>query len=192
MFTEDLIWEVDLSDFNKLCLEVIDTSETGKYSLINGVSSYNTNREFLFHPALKDLVREIQLTINEYVLQFEDLEPTVISASWFNVLGNSGVVEKHKHVDSWLNTKGSVVSGAYYPHVEVGSVPLIFDFPDKRKLSIKDTQYDTIPFSVESKSGNLILFPSWLPHWTEPNETSERITVSFNSIRKSVYLEERK
>ena len=69
---------------------------------------------------------------------------------------------------------------------------LIFDFPDKRKLSIKDTQYDTIPLSVESKSGNLILFPSWLPHWTESNETSERITVSFNSIRKSVYLEERK
>ena len=192
MFTEDLIWEVDLSDFNKVCLEVIDASETGKYSLINGVSSYNTNREFLFHPALKDLVKEIQLTINDYVLQFDDLEPTVISASWFNVLGSGGVVEKHKHVDSWLNTKGSVVSGAYYPHVEAGSVPLIFDFPDKRKISIKDTKYDTIPFSVESKSGNLILFPSWLPHWTEPNETNERITVSFNSIRKSIYLEGRK
>ena len=192
MFTEDLIWEIDLSDFNKVCLEVIDSSETGKYSLINGVSSYNTNREFLFHPALKDLVKEIQLTINDYILQFEELEPTIISASWFNVLGSGGVVEKHKHVDSWLNTKGSVVSGAYYPHVESGSVPLIFDFPDKRKLSIQDTKYDTIPFSVESKSGNLILFPSWLPHWTEPNETNERITVSFNSIRKSIYLEGRK
>lgn len=192
MYTEDLIWEIDFSDFNKVCLEVINTSETGKYSLINGVSSYNTNREFLFHPALRDLVKEIQLTINEYVKQFDDLEPTIISASWFNVLGKDGVVEKHKHVDSWLNTKGSVVSGAYYPHAEEGSASLIFDFPDKRKLSIKDTQYDTIPFSVESKSGNLILFPSWLPHWTEPNETSERITVSFNSIRKSVYLEERK
>jgi len=192
MFTEDLIWEIDLGDFNKVCLEVIDTSETGKYSLINGVSSYNTNREFLFHPALKDLVKEIQLAINDYVLQFEELEPTIISASWFNVLGSGGVVEKHKHVDSWLNTKGSVVSGAYYPHVESGSVPLIFDFPDKRKLSIQDTKYDTIPFSVESKSGNLILFPSWLPHWTEPNETNERITVSFNSIRKSIYLEGRK
>jgi len=138
------------------------------------------------------LRKEIQLTINEYVKQFDDLEPTIISASWFNVLGKDGVVEKHKHVDSWSNTKGSVVSGAYYPHAEEGSASLIFDFPDKRKLSIKDTQYDTIPFSVESKSGNLILFPSWLPHWTEPNETSERITVSFNSIRKSVYLEERK
>lgn len=192
MYTEDLIWEIDFSDFNKVCLEVINTSETGKYSLINGVSSYNTNREFLFHPALRDLVKEIQLTINEYVKQFDDLEPTIISASWFNVLGKDGVVEKHKHVDSWLNTKGSVVSGAYYPHAEEGSASLIFDFPDKRKLSIKDTQYDTIPFSVESKSGNLILFPSWLPHWTEPNETSERITVSFNSIRKSVYLKERK
>ena len=30
MFTEDFIWEVDLSDFNKVCLEVIDASETGK------------------------------------------------------------------------------------------------------------------------------------------------------------------
>ena len=29
MFTEDLIWEIDLSDFNKVCLEVIDASETG-------------------------------------------------------------------------------------------------------------------------------------------------------------------
>ena len=136
MYTEDLIWEIDFSDFNKLCLEVIDTSETGKYSLINGVSSYNTNREFLFHPVLKDLRKEIQLTINEYVKQFDDLEPTIISASWFNVLGKDGVVEKHKHVDSWSNTKGSVVSGAYYPHAEEGSASLIFDFPDKRKLSI--------------------------------------------------------
>ena len=33
-----------------------------------------------------------------------------------------------------------------------------------------------------AKTGRLLLFPSWLEHYTNPNQTDERITISFNTM----------
>jgi ectoine hydroxylase-related dioxygenase (phytanoyl-CoA dioxygenase family) len=38
-------------------------------------------------------------------------------------------------------------------------------------------------------SGSLVIFPSWLDHHTLENKTDKRVTVSFNTVRKSVVLE---
>ena len=45
---------------------------------------------------------------------------------------------------------------------------------------------------VKPEVGTLIMFPSWLSHYTKPNQSNKRITVSFNTIRKEVYLERSK
>ena len=77
----------NLSAYNDTCLEVIDNSMTGKYHLVSGLSSYEVDREFLFKEELKPLMAKIQKCINEYIRPHDKLEPSVISASWFNILG---------------------------------------------------------------------------------------------------------
>ena len=175
MKNKKLIHHYDMSKHNDFCLDVIRESQVGNYSLIKGDSSYETDKQFLFNPKLKDLLVDVQLSINDY-LKTLTLPPTMLSSSWFNILYKGGSVEKHQHADSWDNKESSVVSGAYYPYVEENSCPLLFG-----DGSIK-----------ESFNGLLIIFPSWLEHWTTPNQSDKRITVSFNTIRKDVYLERSK
>ena len=167
----------NLSKYNEECLNVIDNSVVGKYHLVSGLSSYEVDKEFLFKKELKPLMIKIQECINEYVRPHEKLEASVISSSWFNILGKGHKVGRHRHVDSWDVRDGSVVSGAYYPYVDEHSAPLVFTFPDGNTIS------------MPCSSGSLVIFPSWLDHHTEENETDKRITVSFNTVRKSVVLE---
>ena len=178
MKNKKLIHHYDMSKHNDFCLDVIRESQVGNYSLIKGDSSYETDKQFLFNPKLKDLLVDVQLSINDY-LKTLTLPPTMLSSSWFNILYKGGSVEKHQHADSWDNKESSVVSGAYYPYVEENSCPLIFENEDEN--------YESIP-----TSGMMVMFPSWLSHYTKPNQSSKRITVSFNTIRKDVYLERSK
>jgi hypothetical protein len=172
-----MIEDFNLSKYNDSCLEVIDKSMTGKYHLVSGLSSYEFNKEFLFAEEIKPLMIKIQKSINGYIRSYDNLEETVISSSWFNILSKGQSVGRHRHVDSWDVREGSVISGAYYPYVDEGSSPLVFTYPEGK---IK---------KFYPSSGSLLLFPSWLDHHTEENETDKRITVSFNTVRKSVVLE---
>ena len=167
----------NLSKYNDSCLEVINKSIAVKYHLVSGVSSYEIDKEFLFKEELKPLMIKIQECINEYIRPNEKLEASVISSSWFNILGEGHKVGRHRHVESWDDREGSVVSGAYYPYVEDGSAPLIFTFPEGKIVNMYPS------------NGSLVIFPSWVDHHTTENQSNKRITVSFNTVRKSVVLE---
>jgi hypothetical protein len=167
----------NLSKYNDSCLEVINKSIAVKYHLVSGVSSYEIDKEFLFKEELKPLMIKIQECINEYIRPNEKLEASVISSSWFNILGKGHKVGRHRHVESWDDREGSVVSGAYYPYVEDGSAPLIFTFPEGKVVN------------MHPSNGSLVIFPSWVDHHTTENQSNKRITVSFNTVRKSVVLE---
>ena len=180
-----MIENFNISKYNNDALAVIEKSITGEYHLVSGLSSYNIDKEFLFKEELKPLVMKIQECISEYIrthekLEFDyasELEASVISSSWFNILGKGHKVDRHRHVDSWDDREGSVVSGAYYPYVDEGSAPLVFTFPEKKVIE------------MPCSSGSLVIFPSWLDHHTLENKTDKRVTVSFNTVRKSVALE---
>ena len=169
---------LDLSKYNDVCLDAIRESEVGNYSFIKGDSSYDTNKQFLFTSKLIPLAKEIQLNINNYTEEFK-LEKSIMSSSWFNILYKGGIVEKHQHAESWETKNDSMISGAYYPYVDENSCSLIFENEDEN--------YESIP-----TSGMMVMFPSWLSHYTKPNQSNKRITVSFNTIRKEVYLERSK
>ena len=172
-----MIENFNISKYNNDALAVIEKSIAGEYHLVSGLSSYEIDREFLFKEELKPLMIKIQECINEYIRPHEKLEPSVISSSWFNILGKGHKVDRHRHVKSWDDREGSVVSGAYYPYVDEGSTPLVFTFPEEKVIE------------MPCFSGSLVIFPSWVNHHTLENKTDKRVTVSFNTVRKSVVLE---
>ena len=43
-------------------------------------------------------------------------------------------------------------------------------------------EYNAMIWNISPKPGDLLIFPSWVPHYTEPNMSNEdRISFSFNS-----------
>ena len=182
-----LVSAFDLSGHSEIekCIDIIEKYENvGDHGLIaNGKSSFlQGDEEFLFHPDLKKLRTDIQNCIDLYCKE-AGLEESILGTSWFNVIGEGGQVDKHRH-------EGSVVSGAFYPYVDENSCPLIFESP-LRPLRMNDVFADQNPYSsyyasCKPRNGLVLIFPSWLEHRTDPNETKKRITVSFNTMRKKL------
>ena len=136
----------------------------------------------MFNPELTKLRADIQNCIDLYC-KSAGLEESILGTSWFNIMGKGGQVDKHRH-------EGSVISGAFYPYVDEDSCPLIFESPLRplRMNDVFETQnpYSSYFASCKPRTGLLLIFPSWLEHRTDPNTSSKRITVSFNSMRKKL------
>ncbi|MAV94274.1 MAG: hypothetical protein CMA31_01130 [Euryarchaeota archaeon] len=179
-----LISSFDLKghECEKTAIEMIETWEqTGDHSLVHkGQSSYITGDEmFLNDKRLINLWKTIQECCDVYCGE-TGIDYTLISTSWFNRLEEYGSVDPHKH-------ERSVISGAYYPKCDNGSAPLMFESPLQPYAMnmnfIKQTKFNTYTEIFTPADGLLILFPSWLKHSVPPNQSSNRYTVSFNTIR---------
>ena len=105
----------------------------------------------------------------------------VIHNMWTTIYPEQSFIPEHTHA-------GYLLSGVYYAKAHEGCGDIVFHDPSWVLKSMLNTGDSTFPINgtIEKRSpktGDLILFPSWLPHSTEPNETNEdRIIVSFNFV----------
>jgi uncharacterized protein (TIGR02466 family) len=112
-----------------------------------------------------------------------DIEPK-LGNMWANINPPGGYNQSHIHPNS-------LFSGAYYVKSQPNSGRLsVIDprpgvqqcMPPRKKEKLprelwRETYYDAVP-------GRLIMFPSWLWHKVEPNQSNDiRISVSFNFIQ---------
>jgi uncharacterized protein (TIGR02466 family) len=100
----------------------------------------------------------------------------VIRAMWGNINPKGGMNFTHVHPSGWM-------SGVYYIQLPQGTDEITFE--DPRPARMMDFQRSCLVsdeyFSHRPKVGELLLFPSWLPHFVLPNTSNEeRISVSFN------------
>lgn len=85
-------------------------------------------------------------------------------------------------------------SGVYYVQVADGADTINFHDPRPQTGIIRPpvtelTAYNTDQVVVKVKPGMLILFPAWLPHSVNVNQSeAERISISFN-VMFSTYSE---
>lgn len=132
-------------------------------------------------PELKPLYDKFQECVNEYTDEI-GIERTRIYESWMNILTMNGSVGVHRHYSS-------IVSAAYYPYVDEGSAPITFvsSIEGFRMLDVEHDnrkghgKYTSNVQNIQSKTGQLVLFPGWLQHYVPPNKTNLRITLSFNT-----------
>lgn len=100
----------------------------------------------------------------------------VIRAMWGNINPKGGMNFTHVHPSGWM-------SGVYYIQLPQGTDEITFE--DPRPARMMDFQRSCLVsdeyFSHRPKVGELLLFPSWLPHFVLPNTSDEeRISLSFN------------
>lgn len=103
----------------------------------------------------------------------------VIDNMWTTIYPNKAFVPEHIHSNSLL-------SGVFYAKTPENCGDIVFkDLAAVAKnmciAQIRDFPAVETIYTQEVKEGVMVIFPSWLPHYTLPNESNEdRIMVSFN------------
>lgn len=155
------------------------TKETPR-SNISGYQSPDTVQHI---PELRPLFEYIcQMAFRACAdLDFIDSD-VAVTASWLSVNDTRQCMNsEHVHCD--------VFSGVFYLHTPEGSGHLTVKNPglnrmwDGCQLTKKKNQFTGENIRIEPVEGNIILFPSYLPHGVETNNhDEERISISFNLI----------
>lgn len=137
------------------------------------------------HEAMRELVACIEHCAAG-VLRFlrigiTDIE---ITGCWATVLAPGASHKLHSHPNNFL-------SGAYYVRTGAGADTLNFHDPRRQTGVIRPpvvelTAQNTDQVVVRVRDGTLLLFPSYLEHSVDANESSgERISISFNLMFSS-------
>ena len=130
-------------------------------------------KEETFKPLLEKTVHITQSIIGDISSNQPEM---VIRSMWGNINPKGGMNFTHVHPSGWL-------SGVYYIQLPEGTNQITFE--DPRPARMMDFQRSCLVndeyFSHNPKVGELLLFPSWLPHFVLPNTSDEnRISISFN------------
>lgn len=160
-------------------LESLESSETHTYALWHkGERSVNNN----FLDGEQDLKNTISkcLSIHTKEIGIQDLE---ISISWFTIQSDGGYIKPHRH-------ELSVMSGVFYPYVpndqDHGS--FILESPLSafkiNELHRAGTAYSLQRQQWTVRQGLLIIFPSWMQHYSEGNCSDKRYSISFDTKSK--------
>lgn len=114
-------------------------------------------------------------------LEFVDCD-IAITSSWLNV-NDSKQCMNAEHVHN------EVFSGVFYLHAPEKSGNIVFKNPainpmwNGLSLSSQKNQFTGESIKIAPVEGDILLFPSYLPHYVEPNDhDEERISISFNVI----------
>jgi len=134
----------------------------------------------VFKP-LVDALFEMQFEI--YKEECLDKEP-VLGNMWANINPPGGYNAPHIHANS-------LFSGVYYIKAPANSGKLVCTDPRPGIQTVMPTRKKGQPpkhlwrdVHLEPKVNRIIMFPSWLWHSVEPNESNDiRISVSFNFIQ---------
>ena len=133
-------------------------------------SDYNIYNDVEFHPLCDYILQQISLNL----LPNKETKP-YITSMWLNVHGQHGFNHVHVHSGAWY-------SGVYYLNCteKTGNITFLDPRPGAEN-NFYHKHVEPSNHTIKPITGDLILFPAWLPHLVEPNQDTEnRISVAFN------------
>lgn len=123
-------------------------------------------------PHVQRLARELDFDLRGRALAMTDC--------WVNIMARQAVHSLHLHPLSTL-------SGTYYVKAPAGCAGLKFEDPRLERFMAAPPRRATaradnrVWVTVPARSGDVVLFESWLRHEVPPNmSAAERISISFN------------
>lgn len=163
-------------DFGNIINKIDEESKSHNGLIKNGVRSQQS--KFL------DLLPELKNSLNNCVLQYTEelgLLDCAISYSWCNIYQKNGNIKPHRH-------ELSVISGAFYPFADGYAGQIVFNNPcgvfKINEVTKHFTEYNRQEFEIDVFPGLLVLFPSWLTHYSENNQAENRYVISFDTTLK--------
>ena len=169
--------------------DIMAWSKQDKGIVRTNVQGWHSTTNMYELPQFKKLVNmlyECQRTV--YQQEHYESEP-FLGNMWANINPPGGMNRAHQHPNSlW--------SGVYYIKAPKNCGHLKIDDPrasasmcrprqkegKKPSRLYRETHYEPI-------AGRCIMFPSWLIHCVDPNESNDiRISVSFNFLQKGMYV----
>ena len=149
---------------------------------VSNIGGWQSNDLDLTNDCFIELIEQITYRVKDLnvSLGFEDTNITVCNG-WANVNGKGNFNVPHCHPDCFYSAiyyvkggenKGDVVFMNPMPYFE----GLIY----KNKINAYSI-YNSTTWMFKPIPNQLIIFPSWLNHYVEPNKTDEdRISIAFN------------
>ena len=174
-YTADIFNEYQNQKYKNFLTELSNRTEGERRSNRNGWQSDTFLwKQDIFKPLLDEALSATQMIAKR--LSNKELPQMVVRAMWGNINPKGGFNFTHVHPSGWL-------SGVYYIQLPEENNEIVFQ--DPRSARMMDFQRSSLIadeyFSHHPKVGELLLFPSWLPHFVSPNTSDQnRISISFN------------
>ena len=171
-------------DNNFLANEIVKWSKRDPGVKKTNRNGWHSTTEMHKMPVFKPLVDELFIMIQDiWKEEWLDREP-ILGNMWANVNPPGGYNAPHIHPNS-------LFSGVYYVHAQPNSGKLVCNDPRPGIQTTMPTRKPGQPpkhlwreAHLEPKPGRIIMFPAWLWHCVEPNQSNDiRISVSFNFIQ---------
>ena len=171
-------------DNNKLTQDIINWSNQDPGVAKTNVKGWHSTTDMASKPEYQPLINELMIMSKDvFKEEWLDREP-ILGNMWANINPKEGSNQPHIHPNS-------LFSGVYYvkSNPKAGRLKIYDPRPGAQivmpvrkegqppKHLWKDANLDPV-------TGRLIMFPAWLWHAVEPNQSDElRISVSFNFIQ---------
>ena len=124
------------------------------------------------------ILEAVQETTRLLSPHFDFAANRALCQGWINVNPPGAFNAPHDH-------SGFALSGVYYasvpPEGRSGAIEFLDPRVNANAYTIEGAACFNRKFIINPKPGNLLVFPSYLTHWVQPNgESTDRITVAFN------------
>jgi uncharacterized protein (TIGR02466 family) len=172
-------------DNNKLAQDILEWSKQDQGVKKTNVKGWHSQTDMHTKPEYKPLVDQLFLAINMiWKEEWLDREP-ILGNMWANINQPGGYNRPHIHPNS-------LFSGVYYIKAPPNCGKLVCNDPRPGIQTVMPTRVKGSPpkhlwreCHIDPIPGRIIIFPAWLWHAVEPNESNDiRISVSFNFIQK--------
>ena len=172
-------------DNDKLAQDIINWSNQDPGVKKTNYKGWHSQTDMHTKPEYKPLVDELFIFMRDiFKEEWLDREP-ILGNMWANINPKEGSNQPHIHPNSLFSgvyyVKSNPQAGRlkiYDPRAGVQIVMPVRKKGQPPKHLWRDANLDPFP-------GRIIMFPAWLWHAVEPNESNDiRISVSFNFIQK--------
>ncbi|PWU16679.1 MAG: hypothetical protein C5B49_10190 [Bdellovibrio sp.] len=154
-----------------------------KENYLRGYTSYGSlDRVHQLSSTFDELRKILDSHVHRYVSRLKfDIHPRELQMTrmWINIMGQACTHSFHIH-------PLSVISGTHYVQMPPRGSAIKFEDPRLNQMMarppVRSSSKSSNPYlSLKPKSGDVVLFESWLKHEVPPHQDrTERISVSFN------------
>ena len=185
-FFPTLIYAKDVNLDNRTFeKEIIEWSKKDKGVKKTNVNGWHSETNMHELPQFKPLIDELyKMQFDMFKEEWLDRKPR-LGNMWANINYQGGYNRPHVHPNS-------LFSGVYYIKASNGCGNLVCNDPRPGIQTVMPSRKNGQPpkhlwreVHLEPREGRIIMFPAWLWHCVEPNESNDiRISVSFNFIQE--------